>query len=157
MDRTGHQEDVSRHFTDEDLQKLKSTVRHMPDRNTNEADAPKKRNSAVGVLIAGITLFVVGAVIMLICLAGNVFKNDPLKGTWDLDGVTGYEFYGKGHGTLILPMNRYEFGYMIEEGELRIDYADPAAEDCNYFYSLSDDELTLISSDGTTFRFSRAG
>ena len=120
-------------------------------------DMPVKRNTAFRALIVtAIALFVTGAVIICVSLAVNVFCRDLLKGKWILDGVTEYEFDGKGKGSLKLPLNRYEFSYVTEEGELKIDFTDPYVEEHSYFYSLTDDELTLIDVDGTAFKFIRS-
>lgn len=157
MKDSGLPGDNRRSVRDEDLHMLKNTVRHLPGRSADAGDAPKKGNTAFRVLIVtAIALFVTGAVILCLSLAGNVFRSDPLKGRWTLDGVTEYEFNGKGKGTLDLPLNRYEFSYVAEEGELKIDFTDPYAEDHSYFYSLTDDELTLIDGDGTAIRFVRS-
>ena len=141
----------------EDLQTMLSTVRHVPGRNKDTEDKPEKGNTAFKVLtVTAIVLFVAGAVILCFYLAGNLFSKDPLKGKWTLDGVTEYEFNGKGKGSLNLPLNRYEFSYVTEEGELKIDFTDPDAEDHIYFYSLTDNELTMIDGDETAFKFIRS-
>lgn len=68
---------------------------------------------------------------------------DGLKGTWTLDSTTVYEFDGKGGGALCLPLNTYEFSYTAENGTLAIDFADHAASDAVYRYSVRGSTLTL--------------
>ena len=107
-------------------------------------------------LIAGITTLVAGLGFLLVFLIGRALEHDALSGIWSMDDVTVYVFNGKGHGKLSLPLNTYEFDYVLEENSILIDFDDPDAIDRSYLYSVSDDELTLIADDGSSFRFTRA-
>lgn len=94
---------------------------------------------------------IVIAVILVVVLSLAAFfivkscnKADELKGTWDFDGVTVYQFDGKGNGSLNLPSNRYEFTYEINENEVSIDFKNDNANDVAYTFSLEKDKLILI-------------
>ena len=70
-------------------------------------------------------------------------RKDPLKGVWALDSTTVYEFDGKGGGSLRLPLGSYAFTYTAEDGTVAIDFADPAASDDVYRYTVKGKTLTL--------------
>ena len=90
------------------------------------------------VLVAALAVVFALAVVML-----TTGHKDALKGTWALDSTTVYEFNGKGGGALRLPLNTYAFSYNAEDGTLAIDFADRAASDAVYRYSVRGSTLTL--------------
>ena len=47
-----------------------------------------------------------------------------LKGKWDLDGTTAYEFSGDENGALLLPNVTYEFTYEIKKDQIISDICD---------------------------------
>lgn len=98
----------------------------------------RRRRILHGALIAALVALFALAVVML--ATGH---KDGLKGTWTLDSTTVYEFDGKGGGALRLPLNTYEFSYTAENGTLAIDFADHAASDAVYRYSVRGSTLTL--------------
>ena len=85
-------------------------------------------------------------------LATFLLRRDELKGTWALDETTVYEFDGRGHGALILPLGSYGFSYSVEDNVLLIDFADSAAADATYSYSVDSAALTLDTNTGTAYR-----
>ena len=76
-------------------------------------------------------------------------SDDVLKGTWDLDGVTVYQFDGNGHGSLNLPSNTYAFTYEIKDNELHIDVESDAARDADYTFSVKNGVLTMTGGEGS--------
>ena len=72
-----------------------------------------------------------------------------LKGKWDLDGTTAYEFSGDGSGALLLPNVTYEFSYDIKKDQISIDYESESVRDGTYTFTVEDNTLTLIGGEGT--------
>ena len=72
-----------------------------------------------------------------------------LKGKWDLDGTTAYEFSGDGNGALLLPNVTYEFTYEIKKDQISIDYENESVRDGTYTFTVEDNTLTLIGGEGT--------
>lgn len=91
---------------------------------------------------------VITIVVALICVF--LMGGDVLKGTWDMDGTTVYQFDGKGEGAMILPSNTYTFKYTINEEEktVSIDFEDEKATDYTYSYTIDKDSLTLYGNVG---------
>lgn len=91
---------------------------------------------------------------MLLLVIILIFKGcaggDVLKGTWDMDGTTVYQFEGNGEGAMILPSNTYNFKYTINEEEktVSIDFEDEKANDYTYNYEVTKDKLILSGSEG---------
>ena len=98
--------------------------------------------------IIGGSIAVIVLIIVLLCKGCT--SGDVLKGTWDLDGTTVYQFDGKGEGTMILPSNTYTFKYTINEEEktVSIDFDDEKATDYTYSFAVDKDSLTLYGSVG---------
>lgn len=97
-------------------------------------------------------IIVIPAAVMLlsiILIVKSCSGGDILKGTWDLDGVTVYQFDGKGNGLLNLPSNAYPFIYEIKDNEVSIDFESDAARDAAYSFSVKDGVLTMIGGEGT--------
>ena len=108
----------------------------------HEKDQKKRKKWTLKILLAaGLVLAIV---IVLLC------GKSPLKGKWDLDGVTSYVFYNNGKGALVLPTAEYEFRYTIEEDVLVIDYTDEQVKDARYTYSIDGNKLTLNGGNATT-------
>ena len=108
---------------------------------------------------------IIGAVIaVLLLVTFLLFKSwyggDVLKGTWDMDGTTVYQFEGNGKGAMILPQNKYGFRYTINEEEktVSIDFYDEKASDYTYSFERDRDKLILSGREGKesfTYEFSR--
>ena len=99
-------------------------------------------------IVGGVALAILILIIVLI-VKGCSGGTDALAGKWDVDGVTFYEFNGKGKGALILPNSTYDFTYEIEENQLIIDYKDDSVHDGSYTFEVNDDKLILIGGEGT--------
>lgn len=102
------------------------------------------RQGAVGVVALGILILII-VLIVKGCSGGT----DVLKGKWNLDGTTAYEFSGDGNGALLLPNVTYEFTYEIKKDQISIDYENESVRDGTYTFSVDGDKLTLIGGEGT--------
>ena len=165
---------------DEDLRKILSTIKRVPDRRApfNRTEVPT-RNSGTSkisvrkrhrklrpILLVGMPILLVASVIVILLYKvkinrdteNNISNSDELLiGTWNYDDVTRYTFDGEGSGALLLPLGNYEFTYVVAEGSLSLDFADESAMDRSYMYSVSDGELILTGSDGMVYRLVRIG
>ena len=107
--------------------------------------AEKKRKQRRVIVIAVILVVVLSLTAVFVVKSCN--KADELKGTWDLDGVTVYQFDGKGNGSLNLPSNHYEFTYEINENKVSIDFDSNEANDTTYSFTVEKDKLVLVFSE----------
>ena len=64
------------------------------------------RRGSVGAVVLAVLILII-VLIVKGCSGGT----DVLKGKWDLDGTTAYEFSGDGNGVLLLPNVTYDFTY----------------------------------------------
>ena len=124
-------------------------------RNTpRRTSAEKRRKQNIRMLSCAVlvVLLLTAAVILIVRSCTNAA--DVLRGTWDLDGITAYQFDGKGKGSLDLPDSSYAFTYEIKDGTLAIDFEDDAARDKTYTFTADKTKLTLTdnnSADAKTF------
>ncbi len=88
-------------------------------------------------------------VLIITVLLLFVARPDELKGTWDLDHNTVYEFGGHGKGKLQLAQNTYPFKYALKKGTLSVDFEDDALNDAVFTYTVDDGTLTLANENGT--------
>ena len=77
----------------------------------------------------------------------KVPKEDKLKGLWDIDGNTMYEFDGKGNGKLIISSNEYNFTYNLDNNNLFIDFEQKESKDSRYIVNIKQEELVLNNMD----------
>lgn len=102
------------------------------------------RRGAVGIVALAVLILII-VLIAKGCSGGP----DVLKGKWDLDGTTAYEFSGEGNGALLLPNVTYDFTYTIKDDQISIDYEKESVRDGTYTFSVEEDKLTLIGGEGT--------
>lgn len=106
-------------------------------------EAQIKRRQRRRIIISVITVVVLILVILLIVrLRGG--GGDVLKGTWDYDGVTVYQFDGEGKGSLNLPSSTYPFTYVIKGNEVCIDFESESARDSTYTFTVEKEKLILV-------------
>ena len=122
-------------------------------RSTQHPTRNRRKPRRTGRIIVCIELAAIA--VLGVLLATFLLRRDELKGTWALDETTVYEFDGRGHGALSLPLGSYEFSYSIEDNVLSIDFADAAASDAVYSYSVENAVLTLDTSTGTEYRLEK--
>lgn len=108
--------------------------------------APKKRRQH---RLTVITVILVSVMILsfVMIVRSCSSAGDALKGTWDIDGVTVYQFDGKGNGALILPSNTYPFIYGIKDNAVSIDFESDAARDITYSFTVEKDKLIMVSTE----------
>ena len=119
-------------------------------RSTPQPTRNRRKPRRAGRIIVCIELAAIA--VLGVLLATFLLRRDELKGTWALDETTVYEFDGRGHGALSLPLGSYDFSYSVEDNVLLIDFADSAAADAAYSYSVDAAALTLDTNTGNVYR-----
>lgn len=104
----------------------------------------KKRRKQM-ILRLGITIMLVVVLVIVVVI---LFQKDELKGAWNYDETTVYQFDGDGKGKLVLPSKNYEFNYEINKNELFIDFVDEKARDFVYKFDAEEDALILVDEKG---------
>lgn len=87
---------------------------------------------------------------LVVLLIKTCSSKSPLKGKWNLDGITKYEFYDDVKGAMVLPSSIYEFTYKIEENKVIIDFVAENANDAEYEFSVDGKTLTLTGGNKAT-------
>ena len=128
------------------------TRQHIPQKRRTAKK--RKQHRLLGISAAVLAIILLAILIIVVaksCSSGGDVPNgtDVLSGTWDLDGVTVYQFDGNGHGSLNLPSNTYPFTYEIKDNELRIDFESDAARDADYTFSVKNSVLTMTGGEGS--------
>lgn len=103
-------------------------------------------------MLLGGAVLLLTALIISIVLAFkgcSALQKDVLAGVWDVDGITTYEFDGKGSGAMVLPSLCFDFNYTINGDELVIDFTSDELYDRTYIISVKDDILTMTDREGT--------
>lgn len=103
-------------------------------------------------------IFIPICILLVVCIfiAISFFKQpktDELKGLWDMDGYTKYEFDGKGKGKVIVPLNDYVFSYTIKDNIVSIDFENETSIDTDYEFKINKDELEIINLKETYLKF----
>lgn len=104
--------------------------------------AKKRRNQLI------LRLGTMSAILVVTLVAVVLIQKDKLKGTWNYDGTTVYQFDGEGNGMLILPSKDYKFYYEIKKNELLIDFVEENARDFVYKFDVDEDTLILVDKKG---------
>ena len=102
--------------------------------------AKRRRQRCLTIITVILTAVIILAIILSVksCSGGG-----DLKGTWDFDGVTVYQFDGNGNGSLNLPGNTYPFTYEIKDNELSIGFKSDSARDAAYTFSIPERRVNL--------------
>ena len=90
----------------------------MEAKKINDSNKELKMKQRIRCLI--IICFIIMIILIIVIFLKNkkLFNNqDIIKGLWNIDGTTKYEFDGKGEGKMILPSSEYKFIYKITENE----------------------------------------
>lgn len=132
------------------------TRQHIPQKRRT----PKKRKQRrlLGISAAVLAIILLAVLIIVVAKScssgGDVPKGtdvlngtDVLSGTWDLDGITVYQFDGKGNGALKLPDNTYSFTYKTKDNSLSIDFESESAQDITYAFTVENEKLLLVSTE----------
>ena len=98
-------------------------------------------------------LFILNIVVLIVIgifYVANNKKKDNLEGNWSVDGITFFEFDGKGNGKLKVPTDEYKFSYTISHNEVYLDYESDKATDSDYEYSFDGNKLVFKGIKATT-------
>lgn len=114
---------------------------HIPQKRRISKKCRQRRLLGISAAVLAIILLVV----LFIVIAKSCSSGDLLIGTWDLDGITAYQFDGNGNGSLNLPDNSYSFTYKIKDNSLSIDFESEAARDVSYTFTVREEKLLLVS------------
>ena len=88
---------------------------------------------------------------LLVFLIWLIFFRSTIKGFWSYDDVSCYEFGDGGRGALVLPDDRFDFTYTLDEDKVSIDFDSKNARDITYTYKVSGSTLTLTESGGKSY------
>ena len=102
------------------------------------------RRGSVGAVVLAVMILII-----VLLVKGCSGGTDVLKGKWDFDGTTAYEFSGDGNGVLLLPNVTYKLTYEIKKDQIFIDYENESVRDGTYIFTVEDNTLTLIGCEGT--------
>ena len=123
-------------------------------KRTIERKKKNSRKNRILVLFIFLIIFIISSILLINNLIQkNKAKTDNLIGLWDIDGNTKYEFNGKGTGNLIIPQGEYSFSYKISDKEIVIDFDNENSTDATYYYSLSDDVLTIENKNNSSLKY----
>ncbi len=92
------------------------------------------------IIIISITLVIA---IILFFIVKSINNSNKLRGLWDVDGNTKYQFDDNGHGKIIVPNSEFEFTYKIKSNTLSIDFINESSTDTSYEFKVSEDKLEL--------------
>lgn len=132
------------------------TRQHIPQKRRTAKKRKQRRLLGISAAVLAIALLVVIIIVVAkSCSSGGDVPNstdvlngtDVLSGTWDLDGITVYQFDGKGNGSLKLPDNTYLFTYKMNDNSLSIDFESEAARDITYTFTVENEKLLLVSTE----------
>ena len=115
---------------------------HMPQKHRIAKKRRQRRLLGISATVLAIILL---AVLIILIAKSCSTSEDLLSGTWNLDGITVYQFDGKGNGSLNLPVNTYSFTYKIKDNSLSIDFESESARDITYIFTVEDKKLLLVS------------
>lgn len=103
----------------------------------------RKLNPRFVIMVAVLLAMLIG-----IALGIRSCTKPTIRGRWDLDGTTVYEFNKGGKGALVLQSGEYEFSYVIKGKTVFIDFVDERALDANYTFEVKDRTLFLTGGPG---------
>ena len=132
------------------------TRQHIPQKRRTAKK--RKQHRLLGISAAVLAIILLAILIIVVAKScssgGDVPKGtdvlngtDVLSGTWDLDGITVYQFDGKGNGALKLPDNTYSFTYKMKDNSLSIDFESESARDITYTFTVENEKLLLVSTE----------
>ena len=116
---------------------------HIPQKHRTAQKRRQRRLTIITVILAAVMI------LSIILIVKSCSGSDVLKGTWNLDGVTVYQFDGNEHGSLNLHSNTYAVTGEIKDNELHIDFESDAARDADYTFSVKNGVLTMTGGEGS--------
>ncbi len=79
----------------------------------------------------------------------EIYKNNEIIGTWLYDEYNQYTFNSDGTGYLMADDVRYDYSFSLDNGKLVLDFYKDIVKDCEYEYSITASELSIIGGNGT--------
>lgn len=110
---------------------------------------PQKAKKLNPLFIAVIALAIVLVGLIIFLIVGPGKQNNALIGTWKYDQYTEYEFYDNGKGCLCVDDVHYEYEYKISGDKLTLDFTEDVVRDCEYTFTVENNNLTLVGGEGT--------
>ena len=121
-----------------------------------------RKKSSFGKLFLTISIFAIIVVAIIIFSKSteqnnNTIFDNRLINTWTTDGITVYEFYNNGNGSMKLPSSEYKFTYVTNDNKLYINFESDKAIDSDYEYLFENDKLILkgINATSGTYTFTK--
>lgn len=121
-----------------------------------------KNKKILAIALVLLNLILIGTVIFLLI---NYFggKEEPIDnhnsevqvndeniiGVWRFSDIVLYGFDGE-NGYLQIEDDKLDFSYTAKNGTVYIDFSEDYMKDCEYDYTVSENQLKLIGKDGTT-------
>ena len=118
------------------------TRQHITQKRRKAKKCKQHRLLGISAAVLAITLL---AILIIAVAKSCSIGTDVLSGTWDLDGITVYQFNGKGNGSLKLPDSTYSFTYKMKDNSLSIDFESESARDITYTFTVENEKLLLVS------------
>lgn len=118
-------------------------------RYSKQAPAKRKKQKIKPLFIAVIALAVILIGLVIFLLVGPGKQNNALIGSWKYDQYTEYEFYDNGKGCLCVDDVHYEYEYKINGDKLKLDFTEDIVRDCEYTFTVENNNLTLVGGEGT--------
>ena len=84
-----------------------------------------------------------------VVIAITIKPSNELVGVWQYNEYTKYEFSEDGTGCLCADDVHYEYTYKLSGKKVTIDFEKDIVRDCDYTYSVENNELTLVGGKGT--------
>lgn len=106
--------------------------------------AAKKRKIRRIISVSLLVIIILALILVIVKSCSR--RVDKLYGTWSLDGVTVYQFDGKGNGSLKLPEKSYPFTYKIKKDNLIIKFDSESAQDVTYTFAVENGKLLFVRS-----------
>lgn len=118
-------------------------------RYSKQAPVKRKRHKIkpLFIVVVALAAILIGLIIFLI--GGSNNQDNALVGTWKYDQYTEYEFYDNGKGCLCVDDVHYEYEYKISGDKLKLDFTEDIVRDCEYTFTVENNNLTLVGGEGT--------
>lgn len=128
--------------------------RHIDYRKSNHKKHKRKSRITIAIIIILVLIISIAGILTFMLLN----KSNPLVGTWEYDSYTQYVFEKDGNGCLRVDDVTYDYTYKITENMLILDFSEDVVRDCEYGFSIDENELTLIggeNTDGGTYKLKK--
>lgn len=115
----------------------------------NRRVAHRRRQNKRRRIVFITVLLIIVVTIVAIVIAITIKPSNELVGVWQYNEYTKYEFSEDGTGCLCADDVHYEYTYKLSGKKVTIDFEKDIVRDCDYTYSVENNELTLVGGKGT--------